>query len=88
MPMATTRWRDRDTWFWRELRQLTEYLARTCFPEIAVPQATADLVDVAATAARGCRSGGRSPTEPAARQNAFWEMRDALFADQGRLEDP
>jgi hypothetical protein len=34
-----------------ELRELTEYLARTCFPEIAVPQATADLVDVAATAA-------------------------------------
>jgi 2-hydroxychromene-2-carboxylate isomerase len=69
------------------LRQLTEYLARTCFPEIAVPEATADLVDVAATASRGCRSAGRSPTEPAARQNAFWEMHDALFADQGRLED-
>jgi protein-disulfide isomerase len=26
--------------------------------------------------------------EAAARQGAFWEMHDALFADQGRLEDP
>jgi protein-disulfide isomerase len=69
------------------LRELTQYLARTCFPEIAVPQATADLVDVAATAAPGCRSAGRSPAEAAARQDAFWEMHDALFADQGRLED-
>ena len=43
-----------------ELRELTEYLARTGFPEIAVPRATADLVDVAATAAPGCRSAGRS----------------------------
>ena len=71
-----------------ELRELTEYLARTCFPEIAVPQATADLVDVAATAAPGCRSAGRSWAEAAARQDAFWEMHDALFADQGGLEDP
>ena len=71
-----------------ELRELTEYLAHTCFPEIAVPQATADLVDVAATAAPGFRSAGRSPAEAAARQDAFWEMHDALFADQGRLEDP
>jgi hypothetical protein len=51
-----------------ELRELTEYLAHTCFPEIAVPQATADLVDVAATAAPGFRSAGRSPAEAAARQ--------------------
>jgi protein-disulfide isomerase len=63
-----------------------EYLARTCFPEIVVPLATADLVDVAATAASGCRSAGRSPAEAAARQDAFWEMHDALFADRGRLE--
>jgi hypothetical protein len=40
-----------------ELRELTEYLARTCFAEIAVPQATADLVDVAATAS----PAGRPP---------------------------
>ena len=26
--------------------------------------------------------------EAAAGQNAFWAMHDALFADQGRLEDP
>jgi protein-disulfide isomerase len=26
--------------------------------------------------------------EAAGRQGAFWEMHDALFADQGRLEDP
>lgn len=26
--------------------------------------------------------------EAAAAQDAFWEMHDALFADQGRLEDP
>jgi protein-disulfide isomerase len=26
--------------------------------------------------------------EAAAEQGAFWEMHDALFADQGRLEDP
>jgi protein-disulfide isomerase len=26
--------------------------------------------------------------EAAAVQGAFWEMHDALFADQGRLEDP
>lgn len=26
--------------------------------------------------------------EAAARQQAFWPMHDALFADQGRLEDP
>jgi protein-disulfide isomerase len=26
--------------------------------------------------------------EAAARQGAFWEMHDLLFADQGRLEDP
>ena len=26
--------------------------------------------------------------ESAARQGAFWPMHDALFADQGRLEDP
>lgn len=26
--------------------------------------------------------------EAAARQGRFWEMHDALFADQGRLEDP
>jgi protein-disulfide isomerase len=26
--------------------------------------------------------------EAAARQGAFWTMHDALFADQGRLEDP
>ncbi len=71
-----------------ELRELTEYLAHTCLPEIAVPQATADLVDVAATAAPGFRSAGRSPAEVAARQDAFWEMHDALFADQGRLEGP
>ena len=71
-----------------ELRELTEYLAHTCFPEIAVPQATADLVDVAATAAPGFRSAGRLPAEAAARQDAFWEMHDALFADQGRLEGP
>ena len=71
-----------------ELWELTEYLAHTCFPEIAVPQAAADLVDVAATAALGFRSAGRSPAEAAARQDAFWEMHDALFADQGRLEGP
>jgi hypothetical protein len=71
-----------------ELRELAEYLAHTCFPEIAVPQATADLVDVAAAAAPGFRSAGRSPAGAAARQDAFWEMHDALFADQGRLEDP
>jgi protein-disulfide isomerase len=33
-------------------------------------------------------SAGRSPAEAAARQDAFWEMHDALFADQGRVEDP
>jgi protein-disulfide isomerase len=27
-------------------------------------------------------------SEAAGRQGAFWEMHDALFADQGRLEDP
>jgi hypothetical protein len=54
------------------LRELTGYLARTCFPETAVPQATADLVDIAATVAPGCRSA-----EAAARQDAFWEMHDA-----------
>jgi hypothetical protein len=70
------------------LRELTEYLARTCFPEIALPQATADLVDDAAAAAPGCRSAGRSPAEAAARQDAFLEMRHALFANQGRLADP
>ena len=26
--------------------------------------------------------------EAAGRQDAFWAMHDALFADQGRLEDP
>ena len=70
------------------MRELTEYLAHTCFPEIAVPQARVDLVDVAASAALGFRSAGRSPAEAAARQDAFWEMHDALFADQGRLEGP
>jgi protein-disulfide isomerase len=29
-----------------------------------------------------------SAAEAAGRQGAFWEMHDALFADQGRLEDP
>ena len=67
-----------------ELRELTAVLARTCFPEIAVPQATADLVDVAGTTALGCRSAARSPAE-AGPQGAFWEVHDALFADQGRL---
>ena len=33
-------------------------------------------------------SAGRSPAEAAARQDAFWERQDALFADSGRLEDP
>ena len=33
-------------------------------------------------------SAGRSPAEAAARQDAFWEMHDALFAEQDRLEDP
>jgi hypothetical protein len=33
------------------------------------------------------RLGGRRP-EAAARQDAFWEMQDVLFADQGGLEDP
>jgi protein-disulfide isomerase len=33
-------------------------------------------------------SAGRSPAEAAARQDAFREMHDAPFADQGRLEDP
>jgi hypothetical protein len=33
------------------------------------------------------RRGGRR-AEAAARQDAFWEMHDALFADQARLEDP
>jgi hypothetical protein len=54
-----------------ELRELTKYLAGTCFPEIAVPQASADLVDVAATVAPACRLAGRSPAEAAARQDTF-----------------
>jgi protein-disulfide isomerase len=29
-----------------------------------------------------------SAAEAASRQGRFWEMHDALFADQGRLEDP
>ena len=31
---------------------------------------------------------GAHAAEAAADQGAFWEMHDALFADQGRLEDP
>ncbi|HZE06628.1 MAG TPA: hypothetical protein VE127_15470, partial [Solirubrobacteraceae bacterium] len=63
-------------------------LARTCLPEIAGPQATADLVDVAATAGLAvARQDGRGAAA-AARQDAFLEMHDALFANQGRLEDP
>jgi len=35
------------------------------------------------------RSGAAAcAAEAAALQGAFWEMHDALFADQGRLEDP
>ena len=71
-----------------ELRELRSTSLTPASPEIAVPQATADLVDVAATAAPRFRSAGRSPAEAAARQDAFWEMHDALFADQGRLEGP
>ncbi|MBV9414700.1 MAG: hypothetical protein JO363_06950 [Solirubrobacterales bacterium] len=70
------------------MRELRKYLAHTCFAEIAVPLATADLVDVAARAAPAFHSGGRSPAEAAARRDAFWEMHDALFADQGRLQGP
>ena len=62
-----------------ELRELTEFLAGTCFPEIAVPQATTDAVDVAVTVVPGCRSAGWSPAETAARQDAFWEVHDALL---------
>jgi len=45
-----------------ELRELTEYLAHTCFPEIAVPQATAELVDVVARRRPAfARPGARRP---------------------------
>jgi protein-disulfide isomerase len=57
-------------------RKLAEARARVCFRHFPVrskhPRAWA-----AAQAA-----------EAAALQGAFWEMHDALFADQGRLEDP
>lgn len=36
-----------------ELRKPAAYLVRACLPEIAVPESTADLVDMAATAAPG-----------------------------------
>ena len=32
--------------------------------------------------------GASCAAEAAAEQGAFWEMHDALFADQGRLDDP
>src|SRR5947209_11723926 len=41
-----------------DLRELTEYLARTCFPEIAVPQATAELVASETTSGWGVRQRG------------------------------
>jgi protein-disulfide isomerase len=57
-------------------RKLAEAHVRVCFRHFPVrskhPRAWA-----AAQAA-----------EAAALQGAFWEMHDALFADQGRLEDP
>jgi protein-disulfide isomerase len=34
------------------------------------------------------RAWAAAAAEAAARQDAFWAMHDALFADQGRLEDP
>ena len=45
----------------------------------------AGLVAIAAAAAG---DEERRAAEAAAAQGAFWPMHDALFADQGRLEDP
>jgi len=41
-----------------ELRELTEHLARTRFPEISVPQATADLVILLAASIVNADVGG------------------------------
>jgi hypothetical protein len=71
-----------------ELRELTEYLVHTCFPEIAVPEGDsrpgrcrgngdARLSVAGAVAGRGGGASGH-----------VWEMHDGLFADQGRLEGP
>jgi protein-disulfide isomerase len=56
--------------------QLRAAAARVCFRHFPV-RSSHPRAHAAARAA-----------EAAALQGAFWEMHDALFADQGRLEDP
>jgi hypothetical protein len=70
------------------LRELTEYLARACFPEIAVPQATADLVDVAATATPAVARPGGPRAEGAARQDAAWRCTTRCSPTTAGLSTP
>jgi protein-disulfide isomerase len=56
--------------------RLRDVAARVCFRHFPV-RSSHPRAHAAACAA-----------EAAARQGAFWPMHDALFADQGRLEDP
>ena len=56
--------------------QLREHAVRVCFRHFPV-KSSHPRAGAAACAA-----------EAAALQGAFWPMHDALFADQGRLEDP
>jgi protein-disulfide isomerase len=56
--------------------RLRDAAARVCFRHFPV-RSSHPRAHAAACAA-----------EAAARQGAFWPMHDALFADQGRLEDP
>jgi protein-disulfide isomerase len=56
--------------------RLRELALRVCFRHFPV-RASHPRAHAAACAA-----------EAAGRQGAFWAMHDALFADQGRLEDP
>lgn len=56
--------------------RLGEFAVRMCFRHFPVRGAHPRALAAACAA------------EAAARQDAFWAMHDALYADQGRLEDP
>jgi protein-disulfide isomerase len=56
--------------------QLAELAVQACFRHFPVKSSHPRAYAAACAA------------EAAARQDAFWPMHDALFADQGRLEDP
>ena len=56
--------------------RLREAPVRTCFRHLALASRHRRAVPLAIAA------------EAAARQDAFWAFHDAVFADQGRLDDP